>query len=351
MQRILLATFLLAVSLTVSAQRVSPQLGSRNNQATQADLTVTALKPATETNNRSVVLDTIFPAALTLECAEPTLFSSDTSGTLGYVTGSNQFADFEKLQRITLPEAVDVTINQAVVAFAVVEDSIDNRDIVVNIYTDLGPDGSFGQLVGSSDTLKVSDLITNDSALVFTTFNFSEPAILEAASSFLLSVDVSGVYFNENDEFDPKGNVGVFSTPAGCGDGTNLFEIFPNDQGGLSFNSVFANWGMLNIEMYVGAVVDRGTFTSTRPAATDYNAAVFPNPVADELSISFTAPAGGAYTARVVSTTGAIIRSQEVRTVAGATQVTLPVADLPSGIYLFQVAGADGVQTGKFVKR
>jgi len=351
MLRILLVFALLASSILSFAQQTVPQPGTQSKTPGAVATTASAPRISSFSNNRSVVLDTIFPDALSLECAAPTLFFSDTSGTEGYVTGSNQFADFEKLQRITLAEPVDVTVNQAIVAFAVVEDSIDNRDIVVNIYTDLGADGSFGQLVGSSDTLKVSDLVTNDTALVFTTFNFSEPAVLEGVSSFLLSVDVSGVYFDGDGAFDPKGNVGIYSTPADCGDGTNLFEIFPTQDGGLAFNSVFANWGMLNIEMYVGAIVDRGTFTSTSTPNADYKVEVFPNPVAQDLTLTFEAPAAGTYTTRVVSTVGSVIRSQEVQTVAGATQVTLPVADLPAGIYLFQVEGSNGVQTGKFVKQ
>ena len=103
--------------------------------------------------------------------------------------------------------------------------------------------------------------------------------------------------------------------------------------------------------MYVGAIVDRGTFTSTSTPNADYNVEVFPNPVAQDLTLTFEAPAAGTYTTRVVSTVGSVIRSQEVQTVAGATQVTLPVADLPAGIYLFQVEGTNGIQTGKFVKR
>lgn len=351
MLRNFLVVALLVSSALTFAQQAVPQPGTLSKTAGPVATTATAPKLNSLNNNRSVVLDTIFPDALGLECAAPTLFFSDTSGTQGYVTGSNQFADFEKLQRITLAETVDVTVNQAVVAFAVVEDSIDNRDIVVNIYTDLGADGSFGEFVGSSDTIKVSDLVTNDTALVFTTFNFSEPAVMEGVSSFLISVDISGVYFDETGAFDPKGNIGIFSTPADCGDGTNLFEIFPTQDGGLAFNSVFANWGMLNIEMYVGAIIDRGTFTSTRTPDADYGAEVFPNPVAQALNLTFNAPAAGTYTTRVVSTTGSVIRSQEVQVAAGATQVAITVADLPAGIYLFQVEGTNGIQTGKFVKR
>lgn len=351
MLRTLLFFGLLVSSLSTFAQTTTPQRGTVVKSAGPVAATATSPKLVSGNNSRSVVLDTIFPAALSLDCARPTLFFSDTTGTQGYITGSNQFDDFEKLQRITLPEAVDVTVNQAVVAFAIVEDSIDTRDILVKVYTDLGADGNFGQLVGISDTLQVSDIRLSDTALLFTTFNFSEPAVLENVSSFLLSVEVAGVYFDENDAFDPRGNVGIFSTPSGCGDGNNLFEIFPDGEGGLAFNSVFNNWGMLNIEMYVGAIIDRGIFTSTRTATADYAGEVFPNPVGQELNISFSAPASGDYSARIVSTTGSLIQQRNFAAAIGPNQVNFDVANLPAGIYLFQVEGVDGVQTGKFLKR
>lgn len=346
--------FLLALTVLVSgfatAQTITPGTPVVTKTATSGPSIAASVSDPRDQNR--VVADTLFPAALSLECAgAPTLFFSDTSGTMGYVTGSNQFADFEKLQRVTLPEAVDVTVKEVVVAFAVAEDSIENRQIVINIYTDLGADGSFGTLAGTSDTLLVADLAISDSTLVFTSFPFSTPAVMEGVSSFLISVDVSGVYFNENGDFDPKGNVGIFSTPSECGDGTNLFEIFPNDAGGLSFNSVFNNWGMLNIEMFVGAVVDRGTFTSTRTQTADFEAKAFPNPVQDELTVSFEAPSSGDYQLRVVSAAGAMVSQQQVNTVRGTTRAAVDVAGLSAGVYLFQVEGVNGVQTGRFVKR
>lgn len=350
MKQLVLFSLLLCLGLNLGAQDVVRAAAPQPRQATKnLELTgaVTIAPPASR-----AVADTIFPAILADECANsPTLFLSDTSGTMGYVTGSNQFADFEKLQRVTLEEAVDVTVSEVVVAFAVVEDSIANRPIVVNIYTDLNADGSFGTLAGASDTLLVADLQTSDSSLVFTRFPFSNPAVLEGVSSFLISVDVSGVYFDPaTGDFDPKGNVGIFSTDAGCGDGNNLYEIFPVD-GGLAFNSVFNNWGMLNIEMFVGAIIDRDPFTSTRTPNADFGATALPNPADDRLTITFTAPAAGDYRARILSSNGRVVSEQSVRAIGGENRTEFSVADLPAGVYLYQVEGANGIQTARFVKR
>lgn len=347
-QTLLFLLALCASSFVVAQSQI--QLGTPQVEKTATQGNTIDGPAINKVNQNRSVADTLFPAALALECAVPTFFFSDSTQMLGYVIGSNQFADFEKMQRITLTEAVDVTVNQVVVGFGPIEDSIANRKIVVKIYTDLNADGTFGLLAGTSDTLTVAELIPSDTAFSFTTFNFTTPAAIGIVSSFLVSVDISGVYFDENDAFDPKGNLSILSTPQNCGDGNNMLEIFPNNQGGVSFNTVFANWGSFNTEMYIGAIVDRGTFTSTRAANTDFSAVAFPNPTSDLLTVSFNAPAAGDFTARILSPIGEEVRRQAISAVRGSSQVAFGVADLPAGVYLFQVEGATGVQTGKFVK-
>lgn len=349
MKQILLFVLAIMVSGFATAQTITPGVSSTEKTATP---TLNGEIRFTGNQRESrMVADTLFPTALGLDCANTVqLFTADTSGTT-YVVGSNNFNDFEKLQRITLPEAVDFTVSEVLVAFGALGEGVADRTVAINIYTDLGADGSFGTLAGTSDSLTFSEIMLNDSVLVFTSFTFSTPAEITGASSFLVSVDVSDIYFDAAGAFDPQGNVGIFSTPADCGDGNNLFEIFPNADGGLSFNSVFNNWGMLNTEMFVGAIVDRGQFSSTRTANADFGATAFPNPVETELTVSFDAPVAGDYQVRVVSAAGAVVSQQTVSAVRGVSRSNVDVSAIPAGVYLFQVEGANGVQTGRFVKR
>lgn len=348
MKQFLLFTLAVLFSGFATAQTIEQQETTAQKTATKA--------PAVElmrvtTGSRSVA-DTIFPAALDLDCASPpSLFFSDTSGTLGYVFGSNQYNDFEKLQRVTLPEAVDFSVEEVVVAFAVADAGIVDRRIVVKLYTDLEADGAFGTLAGVSDTLVISDLALNDSLLVYTSFPFSTPAQFTDADAFLISVDVSDVYFNAAGDYEPAGNVGIYSTNSDCGDGNNVYEIFPTQEGTLAFNTIYNNWNMINLEMYVGAIIERAPYTSVTNPNTDFAAIAAPNPASNELTITFDAPEAGEYNVRVLSTSGAVISQQKAFFVAGAARSTVVVDQLPTGLYLFQVESARGVQTGRFVKQ
>jgi hypothetical protein len=299
--------------------------------------------------SKSAVLDTVFAPALSLECANaPTIFNSDNSG---YVTGTNGYGDLEKLQRIELPEATNFSVNSALVAFLIPDSTftsraLDSQKVVVNVYTDLNADGSFGDFVGASDTVLVIDLALDTTGFFFSDSPFSTPAALTDASSFILGINLTDLYRSE-----VRGDLGIVSTNAGCGDGNNAFEFFFNNMGGLSFNTINANWGGLDIEMLVGATIDRDPFTSVRTPLTDFSATAFPNPADVQLSIQFQAPVAGNYVTNLLSPNGQIVRTQSTEALRGNAAVTLPVVDLPAGVYLFQVQGTTGVQTGRVVIR
>jgi len=301
------------------------------------------------TYDKSVVADTIFPTILASQCAidSITLFTPGGDG-MGFVVGTNSFFDLAKIQRITLPEATNFSINQALVAFAVADETIANRKVVVDIFAGLDTAGNPTGFAGSSDTLLVSDLIVPDQGLVFTSFPFTTPAELTDAGSFLLSVNMLDLYFNDLDSLDYAGNVAIFSTVDGCGDGMNTLETFAV-QGGLSTASLFTNWGGLNTEMYVGAIIERDPFTSTRTPLADYAAVVAPNPAYNAFTLTFRAAGNDLLNASLLTTDGRVVRSQSVSAVTG--RVNWAVADLPAGLYLYQISGAAGVQTGKVVIR
>jgi hypothetical protein len=262
----------------------------------------------------------------------------------GYLSGTNQFFDLEKLQRITLEEATNLTVSEALVAFAVADSSIFDRTVWVNIYQDNGGENPLGDFVGTSDTLTVSELRRGGS---FTRFPFSTPAALSNASGFIVGVQLSDLYFNAQDSVDYVGNVALFSTNIDCGDGNNSFEVFPTDQGNR-YNTILGNWGV-DLEFYVGAIVERDPFTSTRTPLADYGISASPNPATENLAITFSTPGNERLTASLLTTDGRIVRSQPVTATVG--RVDWSVADLPAGLYLYQLAGSAGVQTGKVVVR
>jgi hypothetical protein len=348
MKQFLLLTCL-CISLSLSAQDLSGTFPQDQAKIARSSAPVTSLfsLPVPSDWNKSAVLDTVFAPALSLECANaPTIFNSDNSG---FVTGTNGYLDLEKLQRIELPEATNFSVNSALVAFLMpdstfISGALDSQKIVVNVYSDLNADGSFGEFIGASDTILVIDLGLDTTGFFFSDIPFSTPAELTDASAFILGINFADLYLS-----DVAGDLGIVSTNDGCGDGNNVLEFFFNGMGGVSFNTVNANWGGLDIEMLVGATIDRDPFTSVRTPLSDFSAAAFPNPADDQLSIQFKAPVAGNYMVRLLSPNGQVIRTKSTEALRGNTSVDFPVADLPAGVYLFQVQGTSGVQTGRVV--
>lgn len=338
MKQFLLLALLLISGLSAIAQDRSPILQPRSTTLPAvADI---ALEVPVDVS-KLLVPDTVFPAVLGLECATTAVtFFSDTSGTLGFLYGSNQFQDVEKLQRITLDEAKTFDVTEVFVAFSTADAAVQDQKIVINIYSDLNENGGISAL-GASDSVLISDLNIGDDAPFFSNFTFSTPVRLTDAASFLVSVDVADVYNA------PSGNIGIFSTQEDCGSGENSLEIFPTDTG-FGFNTILGNWN-LNAEMFVGAVIDiQGDPSSVRNQVADYQAQLSPNPVSDHVQLNFTA-AAPRITASLFSVSGQLLREQDVVTVAGRGQVNWDLSNLPSGLYLYRLEGPAGIQSGKLM--
>lgn len=343
---------LFALSFSATAQQAElPRAASSNERTSGSGIDLTlSVSPLYQTgvHNKQLIADTLVPAIFDQQCAaldSLTLFGINQNS--GFVVGSNGFFDFEKIQRITLDDPTTFSISSVFFFVGAADSTIFNQKIVANIYTDLDADGNFGDFLGASDTLLIGDFAGNlgPASVGFSQINFSTPVDLEAATSFLVGIDVSDVYNSTE-----AGDIGFAHTDNGCGDGTNLIEIFPTDNG-LSFNTIFGNWNGLNIEMFVGVIIDREPATSVRTPNADFSASAFPNPADDQLNVQFQAPASGSYTTRLVSPNGQTVRTQLTSAVRGNTTVRLDVADLPAGIYLFQVESAAGVETGRVVIR
>lgn len=352
MKQFLPLFILFALSFSAVAQQATPSRAAANNERTASTSTDFTLPVSpffqTGAQNKQLIADTLFPAIFTESCAAlDSLQLFGISQNTGYVVGSNGYLDYEKIQRITLDDPTNLSISSVLFFVGAVDTAILGQKIVANVYSDLGADGSFGDFLGASDTLLIRDFSGNlGPAIVgFSQINFSTPVELTDATSFLIGIDVSDVYNSPS-----PGDIGFAHTDEDCGDGTNLIEIFPTDNG-LAFNTIFANWQGLNIELFVGVVIDREPATSVRTPNADFSASAFPNPADDQLNVQFQAPASGSYTTRLVSPNGQTVRTQISSAVRGNTTVRLDVADLPAGIYLFQVEGAAGVETGRVVVR
>ncbi len=332
---------------------VAQQNIQRSPQSSAARATTSpglmASVPTLDVSTNLAVADTLFPAVFGQSCAETlTNFVLNDPNT-GFVAGTNSLFDLRKLQRITLPERTNLTISEILVAFSVADDNISDRIIIVEVFEDLDANGEFGMLLGATDTLTVGDLIVSEDGRAFTSFSFSEPLTLNDVSSFLISVDFADLYFNAQDSLDYIGNAAIWSTDDGCGDGENALEIFQVANVGLSFGTILSGWN-LNLEFLMGAVVERDPFTSTRTPVANYTTTAAPNPASDLLNLSFTASGNDQMTAALLSTDGRVLRTQ-ASSGSGVRSVQWNVSELPAGVYLYQIAGPEGIETGRVVIR
>ncbi|TXF87829.1 T9SS type A sorting domain-containing protein [Neolewinella aurantiaca] len=345
MKQILLFTlFSICTSLSVAAQQL-PVVDAAKSATTNVGA---AAIPQLGGYDKVVVADTLFPTILAQPCSDSVTNFVPNDPATGFVGGTNSFFDLRKLQRVSLSEATNLTVSEVLVAFSVADDNISDRAISAEIFADLDADGNLGALIGTSDTITVGDLIVPENGIAFTSFNFSTPVELTDASSFLISVNFTDLYFNAQDSVDYTGNAAIWSTNNNCGDGSNALEIFPAEGGGLGFGTILADWG-LNVEFLMGAVIDRDPFVATRNPIADYGTSVSPNPAFEQLNISFNAPTSERMTASLLATDGRVLRKQILSNGAGLRTVNWNVATLPAGVYLYQISGPSGVETGRVV--
>ena len=265
----------------------------------------------------------------------------------GFVTGTNEIGDIAKIQRLIFPGEERYEVTEVGVAFAVADDTLADYVVSARIYNDLISDTIIGELLATSDSVRIGDIRLPDSLIRFTTFTFPDPPIVER-DSFWVYIDLSNI-----GEAPPGGNVGIFSTVDSCGDGNNVIEratpsgiYVPLNQRWQTTDSTF-----LNVEMFIYAIVDPDLTISTRNPVADYGLSVYPNPVTDRLALTFTAKSADRYRASITDLQGRQLYATGYHQFGARAQFDLSLQDLPAGLYLYHIDGPQGRQSGKVVKR
>lgn len=337
---------LLLITATISAQRAnSAPTGAEKMLGEQIILPTTVAAIPQRTPGEKLILDTVFAPGLSLACAATPAILGTEEG--GFVTGTNGYIDIAKLQRIELEQAYDFQVNVVTAMFfmdstTIVDQLIDDEKIVAKVYVD-NPDGTVGDFLGDSDSIRIGDLGLSNTELFFSELTFSNPVSFTETESFLIGIDFINVYRQ------PAGDIGIISTTQGCGNGRNAFDVFLDTMNNEVFSTIYDSWNMLDIEMRMGAIIDRDPAVSTRTPNANFSANAFPNPADERLSIRFEAPRSGEYTARLLAPSGQEVRSTSFFANSGVNITPFAVAELPAGVYLFQIQGASGIQTGRVV--
>jgi hypothetical protein len=339
--------FAICLSFSASAQRtITP--GTANKPAIgSANHTIVFPEIGPLLSGEKGIIDTFLAPAFDQNCALTPSIIGTAEG--GFVTGTNGYIDIAKLQRINFPESYDfdlTTISAALIldSIASTDNLLDDVMIVAKVYADTD-NGSVGEFLGDSDSIRIGDLGLTDSTINFINFPFSTPVAFAATESIIVGIDFINVYLVD------EGNVGIISTESGCGDGTNAFDVFLDDDNNEVFTTIYDTWDMLNIEMYMNVVIDREPAVATRTPVANYSATAFPNPASEQLNISFNTTGNSQMAASLISADGRILREQTVAPGASLRSASFDVSALPAGVYLYQITGPSGVETGRVIIR
>ena len=95
-----------------------------------------------------------------------------------------------------------------------------------------------------------------------------------------------------------------------------------------------------------------GTANDVQTIAIEGNSSIslFPNPVADQLQISYQAVQAGSVQLAIVNVQGSIVQQQSVNSQSGANQATISVAQLPAGLYILRLQSGTTLESIKFYK-
>ena len=99
------------------------------------------------------------------------------------------------------------------------------------------------------------------------------------------------------------------------------------------------NFGVLALNAIIDDVND--------PALGETKVKVFPNPAQDFVTVKVTTERAGSARVQLMTIDGRVLRDAQLSLSAGGGQTTLNTNDLPAGMYLVQVTGANRVSTTK----
>ncbi|WP_187270936.1 M36 family metallopeptidase [Neolewinella aurantiaca] len=83
------------------------------------------------------------------------------------------------------------------------------------------------------------------------------------------------------------------------------------------------------------------------PALGETKVNVYPNPAKEFVTVNVTSERAGSATVQLLTIDGRVLRNEQMNLIAGGGRTTINTADVPAGIYVVQVTGANRVSTTK----
>lgn len=301
------------------------------------------LRQGQNTNARSAVPELIVPTIFqdTMGCGNRFVTFITAEDNWGFVSGTNGFMDLEKAQLFNY-DRNDYQILELDIFFDVVS-VVGDGDIFAKIYeVDANTSGP-GELVGTSDAVKVSEVAV-DSLLVPTVFTFSEiPQV--AGNQFFVSVDISNLY-------ETRDTLSVAMTDADCGIAGETWELFSDGQTWASYAEE-GSWEIQSNLLMV-AVVEPDAVAATKDLLVGNQRIrlhdAYPNPAKDEIMIDFEIDRKATVSIEIYSIDGQLVRQIHQKDLpAGKYQERISTSELAAGTYLYGITTDKGRLMNKFV--
>lgn len=321
--------FLSLMSTGSTAQKLINQ--SQSPSVQHNPLSLTAGINFTENS----VLDTVYGSAFSETCGS-TVTVSNSSG-WGFISGTNDYIDLEKAQRITLGPGTFTV--QEVWAFFAYASQVNNGNLRAKIYS-ATPGGSPAALLGVSEDIQVSDIDT--SGISPTVFTFSTlPTV--TGNEIFVSIDISDLYATQD-------TVGLWMSPDGCGDGTDAYELWEDGTSWYSFDDP-SSWGV-ETNLLIGVVVEDGSVSTQSPLEMN-GLQLFPatpNPATDDIRIGYYLNDASKVQIQVYAQDGRVVHSVNKGLQSpGQFTETLRIGQLPVGVYTYGVTTDKAQLMSKFV--
>ncbi|MBK8503837.1 MAG: T9SS type A sorting domain-containing protein [Saprospiraceae bacterium] len=262
----------------------------------------------------------------------------------GYVTGTNEYGDKEKAQLLEFSGSATYQI-LGVAAYFVESGIVDDGNLFAKIYS-VGANGAPEDLIGTSEPVKVSEVISpTDTTVEITGFIFDSLPDMNM-SQFFASIDFSALY-------DSKDTAALFQTMLGCGDGSNTYEKWIDDEW-VSFDSA---WGTatspFDIDLLLGAIVEFDGSTTADEYINHRGLQLFPatpNPASYHTLLNY-----GLEKAQPVEIIIFDAQGKHLKTInheiqnAGRHQEEIYTHNFAPGQYYYQIATRTGRLISRFV--
>jgi hypothetical protein len=201
-----------------------------------------------------------------------------------------------------------------------------------------------GELLGTSNSLKTSELNFSLEAILPTPFVFEQPVAVDDIA-FYASIDFSQLYATQD-------TVGLWQTDDGCGDGSTAVELFSD---GVTWAPISQSWE-LEANWLISAIIEFNTTTDVddQLAFVAQNGLqlypAFPNPAAETVNLKYELDSPERVRIEVYSAAGRLLQQHDLgRQMTGEHTESIDVSQLPAGAYVYGIVTGQSRLMSRFV--